>query len=75
MMTEYTLYIYTGNKRNNIISLLNIESKKKKVRYNQKSSSPPPPLSNHTFNFVPTPMFCKKISRKYIQCYIIQLMS
>lgn len=43
MMIEYTLYIYTGNKRNNIISLLNIKSKKKKVRYNQKSSSPPPP--------------------------------
>lgn len=74
MMTEYTLYIYTGNKRNNIISLLNIESKKKKVRYNQKSSSPPP-FSNPTFNFLPTPVFYKKISRKNIQCYIIQLMS
>lgn len=44
MMIEYTLYIYTGNKRNNIISLLNIESKKKKVRYNQKKSTPPPSL-------------------------------
>lgn len=34
MMIEYILYIYIGNKRNNIILFLNIESKKKKVRYN-----------------------------------------
>lgn len=32
MMIEYTLYIYTGIKRNNIISLFNIESKKKRVK-------------------------------------------
>lgn len=31
-MIEYTLYIYTGIKRNNIISLFNIESKKKRVK-------------------------------------------
>lgn len=32
MMIEYTLYIYTDIKRNNIISLFNIESKKKRVK-------------------------------------------